>query len=1211
MKQEERKWTPSQELAMQITGRSLLVSAAAGSGKTSVLTERIIRRLTDPEHPAKLSRMLVVTFTRAAAAELKGRIAEALTKALAKDPTNTALSEQLLALSSAQISTIDSFFQRLVRANFETLGIPAGFRVADEGEVRPIAEHIIDELVEEYYTRYASDINPEQPISAVENNAFARCLDHLMSDRSDGKLTQTLLSYPEQFSSYPEGIGLLSQCADELRHAAHTPFLQTKMGGKLKTYLLPILERCILDLNAFHDGWAHDPVSCAKCDGLWSTDLEFCKALKKALCEDDYGQAFTVVHAFIKGRFPSKFEKIAAVEEYQLWRDGFKNRVAAMQKKLGWSEEEIRLQSLETAELCEMLYRFYSEYRARFFAEKQSRGILEHNDVRELVYRLLSDKDGNASDLARELQSQYDAVYIDEYQDVDLLQDRIFALIGSDRRFMVGDIKQSIYGFRGSDPSIFAAYRRSMPLYGTPEAEGADGVGVFMSENFRCNRPVIDFANQVCSFLFSACEESVGYRPEDDLNCSKPEPANPPAPTTVAIFDMPPKGEEKEDTSADSAGTAEARWVAAEISRLLREEKKDNGSPILPSDIAILVRTRAHGVPFAEALERLNIPVSSESSDRFLRDPLLLDTLNLLRAIDNPFSDLPLSELLLSPIGGFSLEEISALRAASDQNAALFDALRHAAPETVSQELAEKASATVEWLTELGERASVLPADRFLRLLYLDERMIAYSGEPVLLFLYEEARTYQRTSWCGLYGFLLHIEKAIENEKISAGGFAKAKDAVTIMTIHHSKGLEFPVVFLSGCGGYFNRSDIYEKLLFHHGTGCACKLYQPQTGEHLPTALHEIVKQEIDLEQTEEGIRTLYVALTRARERLFVTGTLRSLRERAKANAAGVRRGDRAAILSCNSYLAWIMAALRQPLTETGKHFANVLYLEPAEVDEGVALRSTVLDSQRKERDASPEAIRYAEVCRRAATAPDPHATLRTLPTKAAASKLRADLLDRLTDETRSDDTLESQIELLRSAAPSFDEVLSKLDQPSATDIGTATHAFLQFCDFARLAKDGVDAECSRLVENRFIGETVARILHRDQLEAFRKSDLMTLILRAASVRREQKFGIFVPMATLTQNPALTDAVGDAPLFVQGSIDLLLEMSDGSLILVDYKTDRILDGERADEALLLRRMKERHGEQLACYREAVTRLFGKAPDRVLLYSLPLGRALAL
>ena len=1208
-----RSWTPSQEAAMSLRGKTLLVSAAAGSGKTSVLTERIIRTLTDKENPADLSRLLVVTFTRAAAAELKGRIAEALSAALAEDPSNSRLSEQLMRLGSAQISTIDSFFQRTVRANFEQLGLPATFRIADEAEMLPLCMETMDGLIEEFYEKYAKG-DEATALSQIRNNEFARALDHLLSNRSDGKLNLRLYDYLQGFSSYPEGIGLLRESADTLRRDVALDFFKTSYGRVVQNYLSDLFAAYADDLIGFRNTLESDLDTFIKCEPLLSYDQSFCRAMQTALSECDYARAQAVALSFLQGRFPTIRNKPDAVAAYQDWRTGFrKSIVERVQEKLRWSLDEIRLCMTETAHLCDTLHAFYAVYEERLMEEKKRRGILEHNDVRAMLYKLLTNADGSPSEFATALSEQYDAVYIDEYQDVDLIQDRIFSLVGGNKRFMVGDIKQSIYGFRGSDPSIFAAYRRAMPLHTDEGAADADGVCVFMSENFRCNRPVIDFANQVCSFLFSACEKSVGYRKQDDLVCSKRPPEEPraefPVPVEVAFFE---NGQTKTDETDENEFGAEQKWVAAEISRLLREGSLDDGKPIKPSDVAILIRTHAAGVAYARSLEALGIPVASESASDLLHDPLLTDLLNLLRAVDNPYRDLPLSEFLLSPIGGFSLEEISTLRASTPDSKALYDALTAESPEPLPPALEEKRQKTVRRLEEFRDSAAVLPADRFLRLLYLDEILVPYSDTPALLFLYDQARLYQRTSFCGLYGFLNHIERLLENGKVSAGGFAQAESAVTIMTVHHSKGLEFPVVFLAACGAGFNRSDSYESLMFHRNAGCAAKLYNDELAAHETTPLREAVRLEIDAEQTEESIRTLYVALTRARERLYVTGTVRGKWETALANAKAVRRGNRTAILSCNSYLTWILAALQEPTAKDPAFPCNFRHICADGIETSSSQRP---ESMPVSPAASPvsapdkTAARYAEIKRRCAEFVYPLTALQGLPTKAAASKLRPDLLDTLTDPDRDGEAIEAQIALMESAVPQFDAFLNARVLPSAADVGTATHAFLEFCDFDRLLQNGVDAECERLLSQGFLSSAAAQIMRRDQLERFLVSNLMEWITEAKNVYREQKFGMFLPLASLTSDASLANRLGEHTIFVQGSIDLLLERPNGELWLFDYKTDRIRDEERHDLAALKKRLTEEHGDQLGYYAQAIARLFGKPPEKRFIYSLPLGSAI--
>ena len=1205
-----RTWTPSQEAAMQIDGKTLLVSAAAGSGKTSVLTERIIRKLTDTEHPADLSRMLIVTFTRAAAAELKGRIAKALTDAMATDPENAHLSRQLFLLGSAQISTIDAFFQKAVRANFERLSLPASFRMADEAEVLPIAAEIMDGLLEEYYDRYAQNSAQSSPFAKLQNNPFAETLDHLMSGRSDGKLGSVLREFLARFSAEPKGVGILGRFAKELNEAANAEYFTTSYGSVVRNYLLDLFEGYIAFLQKTEAHLETAPDMRAKFAGIVESDMAYCRAMKEALEEGIYARAREVSVTFISGRFPTSKEKTNEIIAYQEWRGKFKNDITKrVQTLLQYPAEIISEQMRRTALPAEILYRFYSEYTARLLGEKLERGLLEFDDVRAMLYQLLTDENGNPTPFAEELSSSYDAVYIDEYQDVDYLQDRIFSLIGKNRRFMVGDIKQSIYGFRGSEPSIFAGYRREMPLHTAPEAQNTDGVCVFMSDNFRCDKPVIDFANKVCAFLFSACENTVGYRPQDDLVCSKstdgivaPEH---PVPVTLAVFDAPPRKKARAEDEDDAEDVREeAVWVAAEISRLLREETLDSGSPIRPSDIAILVRNKSHGATYTDELTKLGVPVLSPTSSDMAQDPLLYDMLNLLKSVDNPWRDLPLSEFLLSPLGGFDLEELCEIRASSESSTALYDGLLTVA-EDEAHPLSAKCSAILSWLDQMRRLADAQPADRFLRLLYQDDRVAHLSDRPVLLYLYEQARIYQKNAFCGLYGFLSHFAKLLEGDKLSGEGFGASEDAVTVMTVHHSKGLEFPVVFLSSTGSPFNKDDIKKNLLYHRDVGVACRLYDTDSGNLEDTALRAALCLKVDEEQVEESIRTLYVALTRARERMYVTGTLSGKWETAITNASLIHRGNRASILGASNMLSWILAAILEGGSLSESLPLTVVHPFYGEVERGLPL-SVGATAPETDVVLSPVAERYAAIYRAKENAEYPYAFLQGLPTKAAASKLRSDLLDTLCNEADEESALMAQIDLLQNATQPFDSLLQAKERPSATEVGSATHAFLQFCNYERLQATSPKEEAEQLVKDGFMSRRAADILHFGQLQTFCKSDLMALIKSATKVERELKFGVLTPMRTLTKNEALAEQLSDEALFVQGSIDLLLTMPDGRLILVDYKTDRISDEERANPALLAKRLGEVHGHQLACYAEAIRDLLGRTPDEMRIYSLPLG-----
>lgn len=1207
----QRTWTASQEDAMNIRDKMLLVSAAAGSGKTSVLTERIIRLLTAPDSQADLSRILVVTFTRAAAAELKARIASALTQALAERPGDPHLTRQLFLLGSAQISTIDSFFQKAIREHFDELEIPASFRLADQGEANELCRQILDDTVRELYQRYESvEGAANSPFSKLKENGFARAMDDLLSNRNDVDFDNKLLHFYEKFSSYPQGIELLRDYSETLQNAIGKEFFDTPAGKVLKQYLLDACSYFLTRLKQTKDYLDVDPDCAARFGGVCEYDTAFFSALQENLQNGGYEDARRIVCGFQRTNFPVMRSKPVEMERYKDLRSEIKDAVEDWTERFfRYSSAEIDVQTKRNARLCQMLYQLFSEYRTRVWEEKKRRGILEFNDIREQLYRLLTQPDGSPSPLAESLSAQYDAVYIDEYQDVDFMQDRIFALIGKKRRFMVGDIKQSIYGFRGSEPSIFADYRRKMPLYTGNKEQDPDAVCVFMSENFRCNQPIIDYANRVCSFLFSGCEDSVGYRPEDDLRFSKgrSEELPSPIPVQTVIFQGYPRAKKGEDISSEERPNREALWVASEIAKLLKDGRLDNGEPILPSDIAILVRNANLGIPFVKELTALGIPVSAVTGDDIAHSPLMTDLLNLLRCIDNPHRDLPLSEYLLSRDGGFTLEELTEIRGASPEQKSIFDAICASASEEAMPHH-EKCAQWVDWLERFQALAAVQPADRFLRLLYADPRLAPHAGEAELLVLYEQARIYQRNSWCGLFGFLQHFDKLIESDSVSSGAFKKADSAVRVMTMHTSKGLEYPVVFLCSCDKRFNTKSLDENLLFHRTLPCASKLFDPKTVSNESGILREISKLEIQADEAEESIRLLYVALTRARERLIVTGTPDGSYDTVLNHADQILRGSRYSILYHGNFLRWILAALREKTVENRENLHSIRYISLSDELEGSPTIATeherVESSLILENDTVFDA--FQGILERKKDFVYPLDGLNGIPTKIAASKLRSDLLDYLTDAESDEQALNTQIDLMRSAVPSFENLLEQRKRVTASEIGTATHSFLEFCDFEKLRTSNVRQEAERLVHEKFILSETAELLALDQLEAFLKSDLMELIQTAETVYREQQFSLSVPLSALT----LTDA--DAPLYrqqtvlVQGSIDLLLQMKDGRLVLVDYKTDHLSHAEQANRNVLVENMTEKHGDQLSCYARAVRDLFGKAPDEVYIYSLPLG-----
>lgn len=1212
----QRNWTPSQETILNMRDKMLLVSAAAGSGKTSVLTERIIRLLTEEGSQADLSRILVVTFTRAAAAELKSRIAQALTAALAERPGDTHLSKQLFLLGSAQISTIDAFFQKTVRDHFDELGLPASFRLADQGEINEICLRVLDDTIRDCYARYDTNESTEalSPFARLRGNRFATAMNDLMNNRGEMDFDAKLLRFYEKFSSYPQGIQLLQDYSVQLQEASNQEFFVSPPGKVLRRYLQDAAAYFLTQLQAVKSYLDVDPDCAAKFSGVYESDTTLFSALQVALDQGSFENTRRIIMGFQKTNFPIMRNKPREMERYKDLRTQIKDAMADWQERFfQFSQIEIKSQILRNADLCEMLHQLFSEYSDRVWEEKKRRGVLDFNDVRERLYRLLTLPNGHPSPVAEALAEQYDAVYIDEYQDVDFMQDRIFALIGKNRRFMVGDIKQSIYGFRGSEPSIFADYRRSMPLHTQKEAEGADRVCVFMSDNFRCNEPVIDYANRVCSFLFSGCEDSVGYRPEDDLQFKKGRDngLEPAIPVQTVIFEGYPRAKKGETSERDEERpNREAVWVASEIEYLLRNGKLDNGAPIAPSDIAILVRNANLGIPFVKELEKLGIPVASTAGDDIAHTPLMTDLLNLLRCIDNPHRDLPLSEYLVSRNGGFTLEELSVIRSASEEKKSLYDAVCFAA-EDESFPIREKCKAWVAWLEGFRKLAAVQPADRFLRLLYADPRLNSYSGEAELLVLYEQARVYQRNAWCGLYGFLQHFDHVMESGSVSTGAFKKADSAVRVMTMHTSKGLEYPVVFLCSCEKKFNTKSLDEMLLFHRKMPAAARLFDAETVSNESGILREISKLEIQADEAEENIRLLYVALTRARERLYITGTPDGNYDTLMSHAEQFLRGSRYSILYNGNFLRWILGSLRERTAENRDDSIPIRYISLSDELRMATPMQSEPQAFRANEPNDNDGDVYGQFQRVLSAKQDflyPLEGLNDVPTKIAASKIRSDLLDHLMNDEEFEETLRVQMELMQSATPAFESILNRKKQVGATEIGTAIHSFLEFCNLKHLPKVGIKAEIDRLVKQQFLLSETAEMLNLEQLESFIKSDLMSLLQEAEEIYREQRFSLPIPISTLTTLEKTSHIYQNQTIFVQGSIDLLLRMKDGKLILFDYKTDRVTSEEKNSQALLTQNMIKKHGDQLSCYAKAVKELFGQAPDQVYIYSFPLGES---
>ena len=1292
-------WTDEQTAAFSERKKTLLVSAAAGSGKTATLTERILRTLTDPSEAGDISRMLVVTFTRAAAGELRTRIARELSRAISEGARTAHLSRQLLLLPAAHISTIDSFCLDLVRAHAVRLGLSPSFRLADAAENRLLLESLMDRLLDEAYAG---------TLSSVDSEDFLLLADALAGKSGDHELLEILLSLYDSTRGFTRSYHILSDMARLLAESIGSEPFSTLWGGYIRTKARDELESYLRRYREALSDIAADEAACAKWyDGYYGEEQDLLGALDAA--RHGYTPLREALSCLKKHKIAAlpESKKTEATRRAQAMRDEYFKAV----KDLG-----TRFFAYEEAEWSPMLSALsrhvgalsalLEEFGTRVEREKRRRGVLDFADVAHAAYALLYE-DGQKTPLAREMAASYDYVYVDEYQDVNELQHRIFEAISPERgRFMVGDVKQSIYGFRGAQPELFAKTRTDFPPY--ERDDGAPAASLSLSRNFRSFAPILSFVNLIFGGLMqTGLGAHIGYEENDRLI---PGLTTPPDayPVTVALFSKaeaeegggaegePPVAEDAstEDGEEGLASRAEVDYVADTVSALLKNGKKADGTPLRAGDFAILVRGNAAFEPFASALEARGIPVERPHKKGFFLNPEILLALSLLNVIDNPRRDVHLAGLLRSPLYGFTMDELIAVRRRADSDpdhaaSTLYEALVLYAGENPSF---EKGRCFLDQLAAFRRMAEGSPVDRLLWHLYRETGLLAIAGadkegEPErrranLMLLYDYARRFEASSFRGLYNFIAYINDAIERgQSIEEKGETDvASDAVQIMTMHHAKGLEFPVCFVSDTGRKLHLSDASAPLVFDRDYGCALSMRDPTGYARLRNPVYRAISSVITERQLEEEMRILYVALTRARERLYVTGTLTTDVGRAfeRACVRNATFGRREAY-ACRSFAEMILAVAAEDRSyllfgdgELLKEpYADLLPFakgdRPFSVGSDPAKRDEA--SADKAFSADEEVSRAREILRARFEREYPYRYLTDLPTKLSVSRLYPTVLDGAETDTPTlsagedappsgrEGTPPVPTKADTGATPTAEEGLFAefcfVDEYGATRVfrvgedgrtsllgeerapsvqsssdrapksrylprfmggmtdegaarGTATHLFLQFADFSALARNGAEAELSRLLEERFLTKEDGALVRLGEVAAFTQSRLFAAIAEGGVLYRELRFHVRLPAAAFTADPARKEAYAKESVLVQGVMDGVLLRPDGELWLFDYKTDRLTAEERKDRTLAEEKLRTRYRSQLSYYAAACRSIFGRSPDRVMIYSLALG-----
>ena len=1223
----EPKWTPAQRAAIDDRGGSLLVSAAAGSGKTAVLTERAVRLITDPERPVDADKLLIVTFTNAAAAELRARIGQALLRRSQAESGNTALRRQRMLLQRAPICTIDAFCLDLLHKHFQALDIPPDFAPADPGSVEVLRAAALSETLENAYR------DPD----------FCAFADLYGKGRTDKPAGDTILHVYDFLRSLPD------------------------YDRRLDEYLAPWQQENGFDATCWHDLLLAEAARCAKAAReLLTAALADCKedfVLAQAQAEEKGKTAASKAKAVagVNDKFAeplSRLESAAALlgEVERLARAGewtpLYDRLTpyvlgmeeapglkGMKKRLtGEHKAAVKTRAEEAAALFEQITELIScseeeaeadrkaalprlralfdavrDFDARFAAKKKERKLLEFSDFEHLALRLLRTPEGTPTPLCENIRQDYAAVMVDEYQDTNALQDALYRCLAApagDNLFLVGDLKQSIYRFRQAEPGIFRQKLDSWPLLPGAKArprppEGTPGTDALLAldANFRSAPQVVAGINYLFEQLMTPELGDTAYGDGQRLVCGAPGEYQ----GSVEVQFLP-----------DDETETDARWIAERIEQLVSAgEPVREGSttrPVRYEDCCVLLAARTDFPVYVEALTARGIPVYADARENLMLAPHIRPLIALLKVIDDPSQDIYLAAAMLGPMFGFTEDDLVRLRARSRQVQAepdkkparisLYGALLLALEDPADDPFTEKVKDFYAHLTALRQMARSAPAEQLL------EEIFASTGYLAALGVLEngarrreDARRF--ASFCatsgtgGISALVRAIDAAAQagstgQDTVPSGVHS---GCVSIMTIHRSKGLQFPVVFVGDTARKFNASDIRQPVLVHRTFGAGLRL-RPENGEGAyKTAAYTALAAVHAKELRSEQMRLLYVALTRAQDKLILTVPLSSGKTaKPFAKAAAFLAAGAGATLhqQANSFADWLRAALlvhpdggvlRQLSGNRELLFVQTESVMDIEVCDDAVQLSEEPDAATP--DEAPETDpALVERLRQGFAWQYPAAALAQVPAKVSVTSIV---------HKAEQTTLER---------PGF---LSK-DGLTAAEMGTALHAFLEHADFARLAAakaagtldEAIPAERDRQVAVQLTAPEIAEKLDAVCIRRFVESEAFAKICAAQQVLRELPFITALPAGAVlaAQGHEALPAAADAQVLVQGIADLVLVYPD-HLELLDYKTDR-----RKAESDFLRAYRA----QLNLYAIAIEKRF--APKKVTykgIYSFALGK----
>lgn len=1265
------KFTPEQQRVIELHNSNILVSAAAGSGKTAVLVERIIRMICDGEHPADIDRLLIVTFTNAAAAEMRERIAAGITARLETDPGNEHIQKQSALLHNAQITTIDSFSLFLIRNHFNEIGLDPDFRVADEGEIKLLQQEVLAQLLED---AYAGQFVPEAP------EQFHVCVEYFCPGGRESVLEQHILNLSRYAGSFPWPAEWLEERKNDYAAGDMEALVCSDYGQYLTERVNRTVEGCLEKLREVKR-------LCELPDGPYMygelTEAEIEQLERLTSCKDLEEQA-AKIPAVIFARLPSKKDDSVDPAKRELAK-AIRNSVKDTLSDLSESYFKTPLElAVEQGKACReplrMLLDLVLEFDRRLLAAKQERHLIDFSDMEHYALQILlkrekvEESDGTGtdrtetkyrivpSDVAMEYRQYFQEILIDEYQDSNLVQEYLLSAISGEEegrynRFMVGDVKQSIYKFRLARPELF------LEKYDTYQETG-DLCRIDLAKNFRSRIQVVDAVNGVFSRIMSREIGGIAYDDKAALYPGAVYPAqeDPAYGSELLLIRKPEKGEREEsgigEQHAEGAGVLvdydnvrqlEALAIAARIKQLkgsLQVMEKSTGElrPVRYSDMVILLRTTSGwDEEFKKILEQQGIPVYITSKTGYFGALEVQELLQFLRVLDNPRQDIPLFGVMQSVFGGFTQEEIAQIRSGGEGHSrkrmTLYEALKEVAQSGRTVEEGEEISAGESageeaelsqkadtFLQRIGHYRDLTPftsiRDLLQRILddydYLNYVTALPAGSKRranVEMLLTKASAFEKTSYFGLFHFIRYMEQ-LEKYDVDYGEadtLDENADVVRIMSIHKSKGLEFPVVFVSGLSKRFNMQDANQSLIVDMDLGVAVDYVDSVRRIKNKTLRRTVLSAKMKEDNLAEELRVLYVALTRAREKLILTAVLDKADEKWElAQMTGQERLTYLDFCEAGSYMDFLLPILPQ----TGIA-VKTLRTEDLAVEE---LREQLRMGDRREQlrliacgettlTGDPEENeRKLMYLRERFAYQYPHPGLQKLYTKTTVSELKIAAMAEK-DEAAFHTFEEKEV------VPYIPGFRREQEKVSGAVRGNAFHRTMELLDFTYLfTESGLFTGCpnnyeeyrrgldKNRLQNRLeeflqretislrLTEEYAKAVSLPKILNFLEQELAYRMWRAQEqglLYREQPFVLGIDAKRLDP-----DLPKGEKVLIQGIIDVFF-IEDGEIVLLDYKTD-VIDS--------LEALWNRYNVQIQYYEEALTKLMQMPVKERILYS---------